>query len=135
MWGQKARLASLGVQKTVSELRAITSSSKSTKRKCKKFDHSSTPLRRSNRLKEKVDHSSTHLRRSNRLNGKKCSSEPSFKGLSTYIKMCLRSHFHVWMFSVLHTHTHWRAGFQGQVGLLSLVLLKMMVRRGLQMRH
>ncbi|CAI9113714.1 OLC1v1014367C1 [Oldenlandia corymbosa var. corymbosa] len=47
----QARLACLGVQKTISELRSITSSAKTTKRKCQKVDYSSAPLRRSSRLK------------------------------------------------------------------------------------
>ncbi|CAA2973011.1 cell division cycle-associated protein 7-like isoform X1 [Olea europaea var. sylvestris] len=49
----QARLASLGLQKTISELRSITSSPKSDRtnvRKCQKLDYSSTPLRRSARL-------------------------------------------------------------------------------------
>ncbi|KAG8388148.1 hypothetical protein BUALT_Bualt02G0095800 [Buddleja alternifolia] len=47
----QARLASLGLQKTVSELRSlICSSPKSDKRKWNKVDYSSTPLRRSSRL-------------------------------------------------------------------------------------
>lgn len=52
----KARLASLGLQKTLLELRPITSSTKSGKthvRKFSKVDYSSTPLRRSSRLKGK----------------------------------------------------------------------------------
>ncbi|XP_027125780.1 cell division cycle-associated protein 7-like isoform X2 [Coffea eugenioides] len=61
----QARLASLGVQKAVSELRSLTSSAKSGKRKWHKVDYSSTPLRRSNRLK-----------------GKSCISELSVKGES-----------------------------------------------------
>lgn len=50
---EQARLASLGLQKTISELRSITSSPKSDRtnvRKCQKVDYSSTPLRRSARL-------------------------------------------------------------------------------------
>ncbi|KAK4362070.1 hypothetical protein RND71_017311 [Anisodus tanguticus] len=47
----QARLASLGLQKTVTELRSITSKPQSEKRKNNKVDYSSTPLRRSNRLK------------------------------------------------------------------------------------
>ncbi|KAL3818498.1 hypothetical protein ACJIZ3_004403 [Penstemon smallii] len=49
----QARLASLGLQKTISELRSLTSSPKSDKthvRKYCKADYSSTPLRRSSRL-------------------------------------------------------------------------------------
>ncbi|CAA0811266.1 Unknown protein [Striga hermonthica] len=49
----QARLASLGLAKTISELRALTSSPKSDEshvRKHRKVDHSSTPLRRSARL-------------------------------------------------------------------------------------
>ncbi|KAK1433353.1 hypothetical protein QVD17_10263 [Tagetes erecta] len=48
----QARLASLGLQKTISELRSITTPVKSPKRKPVKVDFSSVPLRRSNRLKE-----------------------------------------------------------------------------------
>ncbi|KAI5660304.1 hypothetical protein M9H77_29097 [Catharanthus roseus] len=59
----KARLASLGLQKTISELRSITSSAKSTKNHARKYT--------------KVYYSSTPLRRSNRLKGK---SEPTLKG-------------------------------------------------------
>lgn len=51
---QQARLESLGLQKTISELRSITSSKpKVQKRKCIKVDYSSSPLRRSNRLQGK----------------------------------------------------------------------------------
>ncbi|KAK6127845.1 hypothetical protein DH2020_013517 [Rehmannia glutinosa] len=52
----QARLASLGLQKTISELRALASSPKSDKthvRKYCKVDYSSTPLRRSARLSGK----------------------------------------------------------------------------------
>ncbi|KAI3463548.1 hypothetical protein Pfo_020211 [Paulownia fortunei] len=52
----QARLASLGLQKTISELRSLTSSPKSDKthvRKHCKVDYSSTPLRRSARLRGK----------------------------------------------------------------------------------
>ncbi|KAL3512116.1 hypothetical protein ACH5RR_024833 [Cinchona calisaya] len=50
----QARLASLGVQKTISELRSISSSAKSEKKKSQKVvDYSFTPLRRSNRRKGK----------------------------------------------------------------------------------
>ncbi|KAI3499700.1 hypothetical protein L1887_35505 [Cichorium endivia] len=48
----QARLASLGLQKTLSELRLITTPAKSPKRKWAKVDYSSVPLRRSNRLKQ-----------------------------------------------------------------------------------
>ncbi|CAI9282131.1 unnamed protein product [Lactuca saligna] len=48
----QARLASLGLQKTISELRLITTPAKSPKRKWQKVDYSSVPLRRSNRLKQ-----------------------------------------------------------------------------------
>ncbi|XP_049367479.1 uncharacterized protein LOC125832381 [Solanum verrucosum] len=47
----KARLASLGLQKTVAELRSIRSKPQSEKRKYNKVDYFSTPLRRSSRLK------------------------------------------------------------------------------------
>ncbi|GFP89445.1 cell division cycle-associated protein 7 [Phtheirospermum japonicum] len=50
---KQARLASLGLQKTISELRALTSSPKPDKAHVKKHckvDYSSTPLRRSARL-------------------------------------------------------------------------------------
>ncbi|PIN08552.1 hypothetical protein CDL12_18870 [Handroanthus impetiginosus] len=52
----QARLASLGLHKTISELRSVTSSPKSDKthvRKHSKVDYSSTPLRRSARLRGK----------------------------------------------------------------------------------
>ncbi|KAK3037000.1 hypothetical protein RJ639_029989 [Escallonia herrerae] len=66
----KARLESLGLRKTVSELRSFTSSPVSVKRKERKVDF--TSLRRSGRLKGKApectsDHIS--LRRSHRLRG------------------------------------------------------------------
>ncbi|KAI3785354.1 hypothetical protein L1987_44472 [Smallanthus sonchifolius] len=48
----QARLASLGLQKTISELRSITTPLKSPKRKHVKADRSSFPLRRSDRLKQ-----------------------------------------------------------------------------------
>uniref|UniRef100_A0A3Q7FUG1 Zinc-finger domain-containing protein n=1 Tax=Solanum lycopersicum TaxID=4081 RepID=A0A3Q7FUG1_SOLLC len=47
----KARLASLGLQKAVAELRSIRSKPQSEKRKHNKVDYFSTPLRRSSRLK------------------------------------------------------------------------------------
>ncbi|KAI3758608.1 hypothetical protein L6452_06175 [Arctium lappa] len=47
----QARLASLGLQKAISELRLITTPSKSPKRKYIKADCTTLPLRRSNRLK------------------------------------------------------------------------------------
>ncbi|KAL6552373.1 hypothetical protein OROHE_007737 [Orobanche hederae] len=49
----QARLATLGLQKTISELRALTSSPKSHIRKRCKVDYSSSPLRRSDRLRGK----------------------------------------------------------------------------------
>ncbi|KAL0429660.1 UNVERIFIED_CONTAM: Chaperone protein dnaJ A6, chloroplastic, partial [Sesamum radiatum] len=52
----QARLASLGLQKTIQELRSLNSSPKSDKthvRKYSKVDYSSTPLRRSARLRGK----------------------------------------------------------------------------------
>ncbi|KAM7479621.1 hypothetical protein LguiA_027834 [Lonicera macranthoides] len=67
----KARLATLGLQKTLSELRSITSPAKSV-RKYQKVDYSLTPLRRSNRLKRtSPDFKSEHIsfRRSHRLRG------------------------------------------------------------------
>ncbi|XP_060206572.1 uncharacterized protein LOC132634321 isoform X3 [Lycium barbarum] len=69
----QARLASLGLQKTVAELRTIISKPQSEKRKHNKVDYSSTPLRRSNRLKG--NSSELALRRSDRL----CSSAPPAK--------------------------------------------------------
>ncbi|PWA13690.1 zinc-finger domain of monoamine-oxidase A repressor R1 [Artemisia annua] len=49
----QARLASLGLHKTISELRSITTPVKTPpKRKLVKVDWSSVPLRRSNRLKQ-----------------------------------------------------------------------------------
>lgn len=49
--GLQARLASLGLQKAVAELRSIRSKPQSEKRKHNKVDYFSTPLRRSSRLK------------------------------------------------------------------------------------
>lgn len=52
---EQARLASLGLQKTVSELRSIASSAKPAKahvREYNKKDYKITPLRRSDRLKQ-----------------------------------------------------------------------------------
>ncbi|KAK9066826.1 hypothetical protein SSX86_014149 [Deinandra increscens subsp. villosa] len=66
----QARLASLGLQKTISELRSITTPVKSPKRKHVKVNCSSVPLRRSNRLKQVNPSSSDALisaRRSLRL--------------------------------------------------------------------
>ncbi|WRX18552.1 Zinc-finger domain of monoamine-oxidase A repressor R1 - like 4 [Theobroma cacao] len=71
----QARLASLGLHKTISELRSIVSSAKSEKtqlRKWQKKDYEITPLRRSNRLKRTPAAStrtSNFLRRSSRLRG------------------------------------------------------------------
>ncbi|KAL8250778.1 hypothetical protein R6Q59_034471 [Mikania micrantha] len=48
----QARLASLGLQKTISDLRSMTTPVKSPKKKHVKVDYSSLPLRRSNRLKQ-----------------------------------------------------------------------------------
>nr|POE91059.1 hypothetical protein CFP56_46356 [Quercus suber] len=80
----QARMASLGLHKTASELRSIASSVKPTNlRKHSKKDYTLTPLRRSDRLKHsdhRLKHSSTatankrpnrvSLRRSDRLRGK-----------------------------------------------------------------
>jgi hypothetical protein len=78
----KARMASLGLHKTVSELRSITSSGKPAKpttdiRKYCKKDYTITPLRRSGRLKQttstphvRVRPNRISLRRSDRLRGK-----------------------------------------------------------------
>ncbi|XP_071709875.1 uncharacterized protein [Rutidosis leptorrhynchoides] len=66
----QARLASLGLQKTISELRAFTTPVKSPRRKHVKGAYSSMPLRRSNRLQQINPNSSTDLisaRRSLRL--------------------------------------------------------------------
>ncbi|KAL6545626.1 hypothetical protein OROGR_009500 [Orobanche gracilis] len=49
----QARLATLGLQKTISELRVLTSSPKSHIRKRCRVDYSSSPLRRSDRLRGK----------------------------------------------------------------------------------
>ncbi|XP_017974014.1 PREDICTED: cell division cycle-associated protein 7 [Theobroma cacao] len=71
----QARLASLGLHKTISELRSIVSSAISEKtqlRKWQKKDYEITPLRRSNRLKRTPAAStrtSNFLRRSSRLRG------------------------------------------------------------------
>ncbi|XP_021292200.1 cell division cycle-associated 7-like protein [Herrania umbratica] len=77
----QARLASLGLHKTISELRSIVSSAKSEKtqlRKWQKKDYEITPLRRSNRLK-RIPASSTRasnfLRRSSRLRGRDIGEE------------------------------------------------------------
>ncbi|XP_059303447.1 uncharacterized protein LOC132055574 [Lycium ferocissimum] len=48
----QARLASLGLQKTIAELRTITSKPQAEKKKHNKADYFSTPLRRSNRMKD-----------------------------------------------------------------------------------
>ena len=80
----QARMASLGLHKTASELRSIASSVKPTNlRKHSKKDYTLKPLRRSDRLKHsdhRLKHSSTatankrpnrvSLRRSHRLRGK-----------------------------------------------------------------
>lgn len=78
----KARMASLGLHKTVSELRSITSSGKPAKpttdiRKYCKKDYTIMPLRRSGRLKQttstphvRVRPNRISLRRSDRLRGK-----------------------------------------------------------------
>ncbi|KAM4106505.1 hypothetical protein ACB094_04G070200 [Castanea mollissima] len=80
----QARMASLGLHKTASELRSIASSVRPTNlRKYSKKDYTLTPLRRSDRLKHsdhRLKHSSTatankrpnrvSLRRSGRLRGK-----------------------------------------------------------------
>ncbi|KAA8541395.1 hypothetical protein F0562_025358 [Nyssa sinensis] len=82
----QARLASLGLHKTISELRSITSWEKSVKthvRKCCRVDYSSSPLRRSNRLKglsAKSKSEDTSLRRSSRLLGTSGNSKPPPKG-------------------------------------------------------
>lgn len=73
----QARLASLGLQKTVAELRSISSKPKSEKRKHNKVDYFSTPLRRSNRLKG--NSSELALRRSDRLNVNSCHTAPPAK--------------------------------------------------------
>lgn len=73
----KARLASLGLQKTVAELRSISSKPQSEKRKHNKVDYFSTPLRRSNRLKGSS--SELALRRSYRLNENSCRTAPPAK--------------------------------------------------------
>ncbi|OUZ99388.1 Zinc-finger domain of monoamine-oxidase A repressor R1 [Macleaya cordata] len=70
----QARLASLGLEKSVSELRTIISSrtpSKTPRNYCKKV-YSLTSLRRSNRLKgvDLIPQSLPYLRRSSRLNPK-----------------------------------------------------------------
>ncbi|XWS60832.1 hypothetical protein CRYUN_Cryun07bG0071100 [Craigia yunnanensis] len=72
----QARLASLGVHNTISELRSIVSSAKPEKiriRKWQKIEYEITPLRRSNRFKP-IPTASTPasklLRRSNRFIGK-----------------------------------------------------------------
>lgn len=75
---EQARLASLGLQKTVSELRSIASSAKPAKthvREYKKKDYKITPLRRSDRLKQTsatadVTPKQISRRRSERLRGK-----------------------------------------------------------------
>ena len=78
---EQARLASLGLQKTVSELRSIASSAKPAKtqthvREYNKKDYKITPLRRSDRLKQTtataddVTPKQISLRRSARLRGK-----------------------------------------------------------------
>ncbi|CAN4086585.1 unnamed protein product [Withania somnifera] len=73
----QARLASLGLQKTVSELRSISSKPQSEKRKHNKVDYFSTPLRRSNRLKG--NSSELASRRSDRLNENSCLTAPPAK--------------------------------------------------------
>jgi hypothetical protein len=77
---EQARLASLGLQKTVSELRSIASSAKPAKtqthvRGYSKKDNKITPLRRSDRLKQTtatadVTPKQISRRRSARLRGK-----------------------------------------------------------------
>lgn len=74
LWLQ-ARLASLGLQKTVAELRSISSKPQSEKRKHNKVDYFSTPLRRSNRLKG--NSSELALRSSDRLNENSCRTAKS----------------------------------------------------------
>ncbi|XP_059454647.1 uncharacterized protein LOC132184880 isoform X2 [Corylus avellana] len=82
----QARLASLGLQKTVSELRSIASSAKPAKahvREYNKKDYKITPLRRSDRLKQTtataadadVTPKQISRRRSARLRGKEEESE------------------------------------------------------------
>ncbi|CAK9147943.1 unnamed protein product [Ilex paraguariensis] len=82
----QARFASLGLHKTISDLRSLTSSAKSEKthvRKYCKVDYSCSILRRSNRLKRISADCSTSepisLRRSNRLKRNYGSSTPSPK--------------------------------------------------------
>ncbi|XP_009617422.1 uncharacterized protein [Nicotiana tomentosiformis] len=74
----QARLAGLGLQKTIAELRTITSKPQSEKKKYNKVDYFSTPLRRSNRLKGNTP-PELDLRRSGRLNEKSCYSAPPAK--------------------------------------------------------
>ncbi|KAK9278032.1 hypothetical protein L1049_028376 [Liquidambar formosana] len=77
----QARLASLGLPKTISDLRSIVSSAKpekTQKRRPSKVVNGGSPLRRSNRLKGiTIDSTTEHLslRRSGRLRGK--SVEPT----------------------------------------------------------
>ncbi|GAA0145471.1 hypothetical protein LIER_05654 [Lithospermum erythrorhizon] len=63
----KRRLATLGVQKTLTELKSLASATKSEKTHVRKL--------------QKVDYSSTPLRRSSRLRGSCCYSEKSLKAL------------------------------------------------------
>lgn len=83
----QARLASLGVHKTISDLRSIVSSAKPKVRKWQKKDNVITPVRRSTRFKGTPLSSSlasNSLRRSNRLRGKAIDFEEREEGSDSY---------------------------------------------------
>ncbi|KAE8723588.1 Zinc-finger domain of monoamine-oxidase A repressor R1 isoform 3 [Hibiscus syriacus] len=82
----QARLASLGVQKTISDLRSIVSSAKPKKevRKWQKKEYDVTPVRRSIRFKGVPHPSTPSLRRSNRLKGKVIDYEEKEEGSKSF---------------------------------------------------
>lgn len=83
----QARLASLGVHKTISDLRSIVSSAKPKVRKWQKKEYVITPVRRSTRFKGTPLSSSlasNSLRRSNRLRGKAIDFEEREEGSDSY---------------------------------------------------
>ncbi|KAF8407597.1 hypothetical protein HHK36_006731 [Tetracentron sinense] len=99
----QARMASLGLQKSVSELQAIISSAKFMKTPVRKWHravHECTPLRRSNRLNGmcgQAVYGCTCLRRSTRLKGRSGDpkSEHKFLQLSDQLKGKSRECFSV----------------------------------------
>lgn len=126
-------MAGLGLQKTIAELRTITSKPQSEKKKYNKVDYFSTPLRRSNRLKGNTP-PELDLRRSGRLNEKSCYSAPPAKS----IFLCLFSPFFesdcgfwhkndvYFLYFVLYC-------FQGNWDFSKEEMLKMILRRDLLM--